>query len=98
MSTELVHIGFGNFVAVNRLIAIVSPGSPRSEPIKRLVDEAKKHEGLFIDATRGRRTKAVLVMDGGQIVLAAVEPRTIAGRLAAKRGLGGVGPLEEESE
>ena len=94
MNTEFLHIGFGNVLAVNRVIAVVSPNSA---PMKRLVQEAKK-EGKSIDMTSGRRTKAVLVTDSGHIVLAAITPETIAGRLsAARRALPG-GEVGEELE
>ncbi|MBI2847234.1 MAG: DUF370 domain-containing protein [Chloroflexi bacterium] len=82
MDTELIHIGFGNVIAINRIIAIVSPSSA---PTKRLVTEAKD-KGLIIDMTSGRRTKAVLITDDGHLVLAAISPETVAGRVAASRG------------
>ncbi len=81
MTTELVHIGHGNILAMNRVIAIVSPAS---SPIKRLVKEGKAR-GISVDVTMGHRTKAVIIMDSGHIVLAAVSPETIAGRLAVPR-------------
>lgn len=71
-----MHIGFGNIVNTEKIIAIVSP---ESAPIKRLVQRAKE-DGTAIDATQGRRTKSVLVMDSGQVVLSALLPETIAGR------------------
>ncbi len=83
METELVHIGFGNVLAVNRVVAIVSPNSA---PTKRLIQESKS-AGHVIDMTSGRRTKAVLVMDTGNIVLAAIAPDTIARRVSAERTL-----------
>ncbi len=81
MATELIHIGFGNILAVDRVIAIVSPGSA---PTKRLVQEAKS-KGLLIDMTNGRKAKAVLIMDDGHIAVAALSPETIANRLASSR-------------
>lgn len=72
----LIHIGFGNIVNTSKIIAIVSP---ESAPIKRLVQNAKE-KGLAIDATQGRRTKSVLVMENSQVVLSALLPETIAGR------------------
>lgn len=81
MSTELVHIGFGNIIAINRVIAAVSANSA---PVKRLVQEAKAR-GQLIDVTYGRKTKAVLVMDSGHVVLAAIQPETIAGRLSQRQ-------------
>ena len=74
---QLINIGFGNIVSANRIIAIVSP---ESAPIKRMVQEAKDSK-MAVDATYGRRTRAVLIMDSGHIVLSAVQPETVAGRL-----------------
>lgn len=77
MSIQLLNIGFGNMVSANRVMAIISP---ESAPIKRLVQDARD-KGLLIDATYGRKTRAVLVMDSGQIVLSAIQPETVAHRL-----------------
>lgn len=74
---KLINIGFGNMVSAGRLIAIVSP---ESAPIKRMVQEARER-GILIDATYGRRTRAVLVMDNDHIILSAIQPETVAGRL-----------------
>ena len=74
---QLINIGFGNIVSANRIIAIVSP---ESAPIKRIVQEAKD-DGKAIDATYGRRTRAVIIMDSGHVVLSAVQPETVAGRV-----------------
>lgn len=74
---QLINIGFGNIVSANRIISIVSP---ESAPIKRLVQEAKDSK-MAIDATYGRRTRAVIIMDSGHVILAAVQPETVAGRL-----------------
>jgi regulator of extracellular matrix RemA (YlzA/DUF370 family) len=94
MSTELVHVGFGNILAIDKVLAIVSPGSA---PIKRMI-QAGKSKSLLIDLTSGRKTKAVIIMDSGHIVLVALNPETIASRLAASRS-GGVKPSElEEGE
>lgn len=79
---KLIHIGFGNIVNTGKIIAIVSPDSA---PVKRLVQNAKE-AGMAIDATQGRRTKAVLVMENSQIVLSALLPETIAGRAQAEPG------------
>lgn len=76
---KLIHIGFGNIVNTGKIIAIVSPDSA---PIKRMVQKAKE-SGMAIDATQGRKTKAVLVMENSQIVLSALLPETIAGRAQA---------------
>ena len=73
---KLINIGFGNVVNTGKIIAIVNPDSA---PIKRLVQKAKE-TGMAIDATQGRKTKAVLVMEDSQIVLSALLPETIAGR------------------
>ena len=73
----LIHIGFGNMVNTAKIIAVVSPDSA---PMKRLVQNAKE-KGLAIDATQGRKTKSVLIMDGSQVVLSALLPETIAGRV-----------------
>lgn len=73
---QLINIGFGNIVSANRIIAIVSP---ESAPIKRMVQEAKDSK-MAVDATYGRRTRAVLIMDSGHIILSAVQPETVASR------------------
>ena len=73
----LIHIGFGNIVNTEKIIAVVSP---ESAPIKRLGQGARE-KGLAIDATQGRKTKSVLIMDGSQVVLSALLPETIAGRV-----------------
>jgi len=93
MITELVHIGFGNIIATNRVIAI---GSPNSAPSKRTIQEAR-NKGLLVDMTNGRRTKALIITDSGHIILAALAPETIAGRLQASRG-GSVLRLEQADE
>ena len=76
---RLIHIGFGNIVNTDKIIAIVSP---EAAPIKRLVQKAKE-TGQAIDATQGRKTKSVLVMENSQVVLSALLPETIAGRAQA---------------
>ena len=78
---KLINIGFGNMVSASRLIAIVSP---ESAPIKRIVQEARD-KGVLIDATYGRRTRAVLITDSDHVVLSAVQPETVANRLAGER-------------
>lgn len=77
---KLINIGFGNMVSAGRLVAIVSPDSA---PIKRLVQEARDR-GMLIDATYGRKTRAVLIMDSGHTVLSAIQPSSVAGRLNGK--------------
>jgi regulator of extracellular matrix RemA (YlzA/DUF370 family) len=79
--TELIHVGFGNFLAINKVLAIVTP---TSAPIQRMIREAKK-EKTIIDITSGRRTKAAVFMDSGQIVLVAITPEALAGRVTAAR-------------
>lgn len=74
---KLINIGFGNMVSANRLVAIVSP---ESAPIKRIITEARER-GSLIDATYGRRTRAVIVMDSDHVILSAVQPETVANRL-----------------
>ena len=74
---KLINIGFGNMVSANRLVAIVSP---ESAPIKRIIQDAKER-GTLIDATYGRRTRAVIVTDSDHVILAAVQPETVANRL-----------------
>lgn len=80
MAIKLINIGFGNIVSASRIIAIVSP---ESAPIKRVVSEARER-GLLIDATYGRRTRAVIVSDSGHIILSAVQPETVKHRLQAR--------------
>lgn len=82
MNFRLVNIGFGNIVSANRLIAIVSP---ESAPIKRIVQEARE-AGRLIDATCGRRTRAVVITDSDHVILSAIQPETVANRLDSKSG------------
>lgn len=77
---KLVNIGFGNIIAADKVIAIVSPDSA---PIKRMVQEARA-KGSLIDATYGRRMRAVIVMNSGHIVLSPVQPETVAHRILPK--------------
>lgn len=79
---KLIHIGYGNMVNTAKIIAIVSP---ESAPIKRLIQSAKE-SGTAIDATQGRKTKAVLVMENNRLVLSALLPETIANRAQAESG------------
>ena len=74
---QLINIGFGNMVSAERMISIVSP---ESAPIKRIVQEAKDSK-MAIDATYGRRTRSVIIMDSGHIILSAVQPETVGGRI-----------------
>jgi regulator of extracellular matrix RemA (YlzA/DUF370 family) len=80
MEIKLINIGFGNIVSANRIIAIVSP---ESAPIKRIIQEARD-EGMLIDATYGRRTRAVVICDSHHVILSAVQPETVAHRLNVK--------------
>ena len=79
---KLINIGFGNMVSAERVIAVVSP---ESAPIKRIISDARD-KGLLIDATYGRRTRAVIVMDSGHVILSAIQPETVAGRLSGRQG------------
>ena len=81
MDIKLINIGFGNIVAANRIIAIVSP---ESAPIKRIITEARDR-GQLIDATYGRRTRAVIITDSSHIVLSAIQPETVANRFVTSK-------------
>ena len=74
---KFINIGFGNIVAADRIIAVVSP---ESSPVKRIIQDSRD-KGMLIDATSGRRTRAVIIMDSEHVVLSAVQPETVAGRL-----------------
>ena len=80
MEMKFINIGFGNVVSAHRVISIVAP---ESAPIKRIVQEARD-AGDLIDATYGRRTRSVLVMDSGHVILSAVQPETIVNHIADK--------------
>mgnify|MGYP006277689151 CR=1 FL=1 len=80
MSIKLINIGFGNIVSGNKIVAIVSP---ESAPIKRIIQEARERS-MLIDATYGRRTRAVIVTDSDHVILSAVQPETVAHRLNEK--------------
>jgi regulator of extracellular matrix RemA (YlzA/DUF370 family) len=92
MGIELVHIGFGNILAMSRVIAIASPNSA---PTKRTIHEGRNN-GMVIDMTNGRRTKSVIFTDSGHIILAALSPETIASRLQVSRS--GVAAKQEQSD
>ena len=77
---KLINIGFGNLVSASRLLSIVSP---ESAPIKRIIQDSRER-GLLVDATFGRRTRAVIIMDSGHVILSALQPETVAGRVAGK--------------
>jgi len=80
---KLINIGFGNIVSANRVVAIVSP---ESAPIKRIISEARER-GQLVDATYGRRTRAVMITDSGHVVLSAIQPETVAQRFVAQKDL-----------
>ena len=90
---KLINIGFGNLVAAERVVAITSPDSA---PIKRLVQDAKE-EGRVIDASCGRRTRAVLIMDSDHVILSAIQTETLWNRLDQKVGEDADDEEEEES-
>ena len=85
---KLINIGFGNMISSSRLITIVSP---ESAPIKRIIQEARER-GMLIDATYGRKTRSVVIMDSDHIVLSAIQPDTVAARLNGKEA------VEEEEQ
>ena len=87
---KLINIGFGNMVSATRLVAIVSP---ESAPIRRIITKAKE-SNMLVDATYGRRTRAVLIMDNDHLVLSALQPETVSNRLAGEKD----GGEEEEAE
>lgn len=76
MDIKLINIGFGNIVAASRVVAIVSP---ESAPIKRIISDARER-GQLVDATYGRRTRAVIIMDSSHVILSAIQPETVANR------------------
>ncbi|MCL2052967.1 MAG: DUF370 domain-containing protein [Oscillospiraceae bacterium] len=84
---RLINIGFGNMISESRLIAIVSP---ESAPIKRVIADAREKK-CIIDATYGRRSRAVIIMDSGHIILSAVQHETLAGRVDTASEGGEVG-------
>lgn len=85
MDIKLINIGFGNIVSANRVIAIVSP---ESAPIKRIINDARDR-GQLIDATYGRRTRAVIISDSGHVVLSAIQPETVANRFVVSKDANG---------
>ncbi|OLP16854.1 hypothetical protein BST81_19355 [Leptolyngbya sp. 'hensonii'] len=85
MDIKLINIGFGNIVSANRVVAIVSP---ESAPIKRVISDARDR-GQLIDATYGRRTRAVIIADSGHIILSAIQPETVANRFIISKDLPG---------
>jgi len=93
MVVELVHVGFDNFLAINRIVAIASPNSA---PTKRMIQEWK-NKGLLIDMTHGRKTRAAIFTDSGHVFLTARAPEIIAGRLQVGRKGSGL-KLEQSDE
>lgn len=89
---KLVNVGFGNMVSSDKLVAIVGH---QSAPVKRMIQEARD-SGYLIDATYGRKTRAVIIMDSGHIVLSAIQPETVAGRFE-NNGDASIGEEEEEN-
>ena len=82
---KTVNIGFGNIVLTNRIVAVTSP---ESAPIKRIIQEAREDKRL-LDATYGRRTRAVIITDSDHIILSSIQPETIAGRISGEADRGG---------
>lgn len=78
MDGKLINVGFGNAIKVNRILAVVNPGSA---PIRKLKDKAREEKKL-IDVTEGRRTRAIVILDTGHLVLSSVQPETISQRFA----------------
>jgi len=81
---RLINIGFGNMIAAGRVLAIISP---ESAPIKRIISDVRER-GALVDATYGRRTRAVIIMDSGHVILSALQPETIAARAGKQEGGG----------
>lgn len=80
---NLISIGFGNMISASRVIAIISPDSA---PVRRIIQESKE-SGMLIDATCGRRTRAVIIADSDHIILSAIQPETIANRMSMKEAV-----------
>ena len=79
---KLINIGFGNMVSAARILAIISP---ESAPVKRIISDVRER-GQLVDATYGRRTRAVIIMDSGHVILSALQPETVAGRAGKQEG------------
>ena len=91
---KLINIGFGNMVSASRLIAVVSP---ESAPIKRIITDARE-KGQLVDATYGRRTRAVIIMDSGHVILSAIQPETVAGRATSGKNEKDFAEVESDDE
>ena len=89
---KLINMGFGNMVSASRLVAIVSP---ESAPIKRIMQDAKE-QGTLIDATYGRRTRAVILTDSDHVILSALQPETVANRFNDREDEESTEELEED--
>ena len=94
MAVKLINIGYGNFISASRLISIINP---EPAPVKRMVQEARQ-SGMLVDATHGRRTRAVLLMDSSHIILTALQPETVAHRLDTQAQTGAESEEEETDE
>jgi len=94
MNTEPVHIGFDNIISINRALVMLSP---KQQPTKRMIQEAK-NSGMLIDATHARKARAAIVLDTGHIVLAAISPEAISGRLSDMRREIDLKPAADEGE
>lgn len=94
MDGKLVNVGFGNSVKIGRILAVVNPGS---SPIRKLKEEARKDKKL-IDVTEGRRTRAIIILDSGHLILSSVQPETIGQRLSVlseeRKGASGLLPRD----
>lgn len=88
---RLINVGFGNVVCAERIIAVVSPDSA---PVKRMVQEARENRRV-VDATQGRRTRAVIVTDSDHIVLSAIQPETVSARLSSREPMRPFGDKED---
>ena len=82
MNANLLNIGFGNIVMAHKVVALISP---ESAPVKRMIQDARERN-VLVDATFGRKTRSVLVMDHGQIVLSALHPETVSHRMSGTGG------------
>lgn len=91
MQVQLVNVGFGSMINAGRIIAVISS---ESAPVKRKIQEARDG-GMLVDATYGRKTRTVIIMDSGHVVVSAIAPETVAGRLNAKDGSDSDGEAEE---
>lgn len=94
MAGKLINIGFGNIVSAERVIAVVAP---ESAPVKRIIQEAREEKRL-IDASYGRRTRAVIIMDSDHVILSAVQPATVAHRMNTRGGAVSADDTMDEEE